>query len=178
MAKRQFTLTEQEIYSLQRAEDTTQDVRELKRLQAVRLYGSGQAVEMIQEAVGCSWRALMDWCRSYREHGEDGLKSQWQGDNALKLARDQRADLKVRLEQYQPDQVLPADIRVSQGEFWTVSDLKTVVYQWYGVTYQSDSSYRTLLHECGLSQQKTEPQYRSRPSQQVVADFEAELEKK
>jgi transposase len=178
MAKRRLTLTRQEICGLQRAEDTTQNVRELKRLQAVRLYGSGQTVEMIQEAVGCSWRALMVWCRAYRERGLAGLKSHWQGNTALKLTRDQRADLKVRLEQYQPDQVVPPDIRVSQGEFWTVSDLKTVVYQWYGVTYQSDTSYRTLLHECGLSQQKTEPQYRSRPNQQVVADFEAGLEKK
>ncbi len=178
MAKRQFILTEQDIFKLQRAEDGTQDVRELKRLQAIRLYGSGQAVETIQEVVGCSWRALMDWCRAYRIHGLAGVQSHWQGDNALKLRREQRADLKARLAQYRPDQMLIPEIRVSQGEFWTVSDLKTVIYQWYGVTYQSDTSYRTLLHECGLSQQKTEPQYRSRPNQQAVADFEAELEKK
>jgi transposase len=107
-----------------------------------------------------------------------GLKSHWQGANALKLTRPQRADLKTRLARYQPDQVLPPDVRVSQGEFWTVSDLKIVVHRWYGVTYQSDTSYRTLLHECRFSQQQTEPQYRSRPNKQVVADFEARLEKK
>ena len=178
MAHRQFTLTEQESIELQCAEDATQDVRELKRLQAVRLYGTGQPVQVVQDLVGCSWRALMDWCRAYRVHGLAGLQSHWQGENALKLTRKQRVDLKVRLDQYRPDQVLIPEMRVSRGEFWTVSDLKTVVYQWYGVTYQSDTSYRTLLHECGLSQQKTEPQYRSRPNQQAVADFEAELEKK
>ena len=178
MAKRTFTLTEQEIKAFQRAEDATQDVRELKRLQAVRLYGTGQPVEAIQTIVGCSWRALMDWCQAYRTSGLDGLKSHWQGENALKLTRAQRADLKTRLERYQPDQVLPPEVRISQGEFWTVSDLKIVVYQWYGATYQSDTSYRTLLHECRFSQQQTEPQYRSRPNEQVVADFEAELEKK
>lgn len=178
MAHRQFTLTGQESIELQRAEDATQDVRELKRLQAVRLYGTGQPVQVVQDLVGCSWRALMDWCRAYRVHGLAGLQSHWQGENALKLTRKQRFDLKVRLDQYRPDQVLIPEMRVSRGEFWTVSDLKTVVYQWYGVTYQSDTSYRTLLHECGLSQQKTEPQYRSRPNQQAVADFEAELEKK
>jgi transposase len=94
------------------------------------------------------------------------------------LTRPQRADLKTRLARYQPDQVLPPDVRVSQGEFWTVSDLKIVVHRWYGVTYQSDTSYRTLLHECRFSQQQTEPQYRSRPNKQAVADFEARLEKK
>jgi len=178
MAKRTFTLSEQEIKAFQCAEDAAQDVRELKRLQAVRLYGTGQPVETIQTIVGCSWRAMMDWCQAYRTHGLDGLKSHWQGENALKLTRAQRTDLKMRVEGYQPDQVLPPEIRVSQGEFWTVSDLKIVVHRWYGVTYQSDTSYRTLLHECRFSQQQTEPQYRSRPTDQVVADFEAELEKK
>jgi transposase len=178
MAKRTFTLTEEEIKAIQRAEDTTQDVRELKRLQAVRLYGTGQPVDMIETMVGCSWRALMDWCQAYRTRGLEGLKSHWQGENALKLTRAQRGDLKMRLRRYQPDQVLAPDVRISQGEFWTVSDVKIVVYHWYGVTYQSDTSYRTLLHECRFSQQQTEPQYRSRPNDQVVADFEAELEKK
>lgn len=178
MAKRTFTLTEQEIKAFQRAEDATQDVRELKRLQAVRLYGTGHPVETIQTITGCSWRALMDWCQAYRAHGLAGLKSHWQGENALKLTRAQRADLKARLDRYQPDQVLPPEVRISHGAFWTVSDLKIVVHQWYGVTYQSDTSYRTLLHECRFSQQQTEPLYRSRPNDQIVADFEAALEKK
>jgi transposase-like protein len=63
MAKRTFTLTEQEVKAFQRAEDATQDTREWKRLQAVRLYGTGQPVEAIRAIVGCSWRALMDWCK-------------------------------------------------------------------------------------------------------------------
>jgi transposase len=178
MAKRTFTLTEQEIKAFQGAEDKTQDVRELKRVQAVRLYGTGQSVDVIQTLVGGSWRALMDWCQAYRTRGLDGLQSHWQGENALKLTRAQRADLKTRLEHYRPDQVLPPDVRISQGAFWTVSHLKIMVHQWYGVTYQSDTSYRTLWHECRFSQQQTEPQDRSRPDDQVVSDFEAELEKK
>jgi transposase len=178
MAKRTFTLTEQEIKAFQRAENATQDVRELKRLQAVRMYGTGHPVETIQTLAGCSWRALMDWCQAYRARGLVGLKSHWQGENALKLTRAQRADLKARLDRYQPDQVLPPEVRISHGAFWTVSDLKIVVHHWYGVTYQSDTSYRTLLHECRFSQQQTEPLYRSRPNDQIVADFEAELEKK
>ena len=111
----------------QNPEDATQDVRELKRLQAVRLYGTGQPVQVVQDLVGCSWRALMDWCRAYRVHGLAGLQSHWQGENALKLTRKQRVDLKVRLDQDRPDQVLIPEMRVSRGEFWTVSDLKTVV---------------------------------------------------
>src|SRR3990172_675581 len=177
MRTRSFTLTEREIKAFQRAEEATQNGRELKRLQAVRLYGTGQPVQGIKELVGCSWRALMDWCQAYRERGLEGLKSHWHGENALKLTRQQRADLQTRLAVYRPAQVLPANIRVSQGQFWTISDLKVVVHQWYGVSYQSDTSYRTILHACRFSHQQTEAHYRSRPTDQVVADFEAELEK-
>ncbi len=66
---------------------------------------------------------------------------------------------------------LYAEVRISQGQFWTVSDLSIVVERWYAVTYQGVSSYRRLLHECGLSQQQTERQYRSRADEQTVADF-------
>ena len=85
---------------------------------------------VIQSLVGCSWRALMDWWRAYRMHGLDGLPSHWQGDNARKLSREQRADRKARVSSYRPDQVLSADVRISQGQFWTVSDLKVVVQRW------------------------------------------------
>jgi transposase len=86
--------------------------------------------------------------------------------------------LKQRLHQYRPNQVLSAAVRVSQGQFWTVSDLQIVVKSWYAVEYRTADSYRTLLHDCGLSYQHTEKVYRSRPDAQTVADFEAALEKK
>ncbi len=178
MATRQFKLSAEEVMELQRAEGRTRDVRELKRLQAVRLYGIGYAVEDIQNIVDCSRRAVLDWCQGYRQQGVTGLQSQWQGNNALKLGRAQRAELKAKVQAYRPDQVIAPQVRISQGQFWTVSDLKIVVEQWYAVTYQGQSSYRRLLHECGLSQQQTESQYRSRADEQTVADFEAELEKK
>ena len=98
--------------------------------------------------------------------------------SAQEVADLQRADLKTRVKAYRPDQMLSAELRVSQGQFWTVSDLQVVVKQWYGVTYQSASSYQTLLHECDFSQQQTEKVYRSRPNELTIADFEARLEKK
>ena len=178
MAKRQFTLNEQEVMLFRQREEVTTDGREVKRLQAVRLYGSGYTVATIADLTGCSWRALMDWCRAYRQAGLAGLRSKWQGENALKLTRQQRRELKERLHTYQPNQVLPAEARLEQGQFWTVSDLKIAVEQWYRVTYQSETSYRRLLHECRFSQQQSENRYRSRPDDLKVADFEAELEKK
>jgi transposase len=175
---RKFILNEQEQAAFRQAEDRTVDSREVKRLQAVRLYGSGYAVETIQEATGCSWRSVMAWSHAYRTEGLNGLKSHWQGDNASKLSREQRAQLVERLQTYRPDQLISPEVRISQGQFWTVSDLKIVVHEWYEVTYRSDGSYRTLLHESRFSQQQVQNQYRSRPNDRVITDFEAALEKK
>jgi len=178
MAKREFQLTQEERQAFERAERQTPDARELRRLQAVRLYGSGVPSRDIVELVQCRERRIREWAHKYRQHGLSGLKSAWQGENALKLSRAQRADLKQRLHQYRPDHVLPAHIRISQGQFWTVSDLQIVVEQWYGVRYRTLDSYRGLLHECGFSYQHTEKVYRSQPDAQTVADFQADLEKK
>ena len=62
------------------------------------------------------------------------------------------------------------------GEHWTPQDLKQLIYQKFDVIYQSPSSYRLLLTECGLSYQRTETVYKSR-SEFKVADFEEQLEK-
>ena len=178
MAKRQFELSEQEVNELVRAENTVTNVRELRRLQAVRLYGTGYPVEEISRITGCSWRSLMDWSQAYRAESIAGLASKWQGQNAAKLSREQRAALREKVNSYRPDQVLAPDLRISRGQFWTVSDLQLVIQQWYSVSYRSLSSYRVLLHECRLSVQRPAKQYRSRPDERRIADFEAELEKK
>ena len=178
MAKRQFHLTDEEIKAFERAEGQTRDAYELRRLQAVRLYGSSVLTQDIIDLVQCSDRRIREWAQKYQHRGLDGLKSQWQGDNALKLSREQRVDLKHRVHHYRPDQVIAPDERSSHGQFWTVSDLQIVVKAWYKVEYRTLGSYRRLLHECDLSYQQTEKVYRSRPDAQTVADFETELEKK
>jgi transposase len=178
MAKRKFQLTDEEKQAFEQAEQRTRDAYELRRLQAVRLYGSGVPTPEIMRVVQGSDRRIREWAQKYGQQGLAGLKSQWQGENALKLSREQRADLKARLERYRPDQVIAAEVRLSRGQFWTVSDLQIVVNAWYQVAYSTLDSYRSLLHECGLSYQRTAKVYRSHPDAQTVADFEAQLEKK
>jgi transposase len=178
MGKRQFELSEAEQRAFEQAEWQTRDAYELRRLQAVRLYGSGVTTAEIVRVLNCSDRRIREWSQKYQAKGLAGLKSGWQGENALKLSRRQRADLKDRLEKHRPDQVIGEAMRISRGQFWTVSDLQIVIQQWYGVSYRSRDSYRRLLHECRLSYQQTESVYRSRPDDLTVADFEAELEKK
>lgn len=178
MATRQFRLNKKEQTALKRAESTSKQARELRRLQAVRMYGEGRPASEIASMTGCDWRTLMRWVGRYQADGLAGLADKRRGGNAAKLTREQRQAIREKVQQYRPDQVLPAETRISRGIFWTVSDLKVAVTLWCDVTYQSPTSYLNLLHECGLSQQKVEKQYRSRPSEADIADFEAELEKK
>ena len=178
MAKRQFILTEQESNELRRAEAETSNTQELRRLQGVRLYGEGKPVADILDVIGGSWRSLMEWCQRYRAEGIAGLASKYQGQNAAKMTQEQRTDLAEKINQYRPGQVIVAEIRESKGQFWTISDLKIVVEEWYGVTYQSETSYRSLLHACRFSLQKPESCYRHRPDDLTVVEFEAEIEKK
>jgi transposase len=178
MAKRQFQLTDQEVHRIRQAEQQTREVHELKRLQAVRLYGTGMTMRSILNLVPCGESSVRQWAQKYTRDGLEGLKSHWQGGNANKLTPQQRAEIKARLHDYRPGDVLPADVRISEGAFWTVSDLRIAVRRWYGVTYKRDDSYRQLFHACGFSYQRAERRYRSRPDAQTVSDFEAQLEKK
>ncbi len=173
MGKRQLQLTEKEIGQFREAEAQTRDVYELKRLQAIRLYGSGIRLGEIQEMVGAGESTIRQWAMAYRASGLAGLRSKWHGKNANKLRDEQREQIKQRLHQYRP-----VDLHLSTREYWTVSDLRIAVQQWFGVIYQDETSYQILLHKSGFSYQRTTKIYRSRPSEAALANFEAELEKK
>lgn len=178
MAKRQFKLTEEEVEAFRQREDETDDTYELRRLQAVRAYGTGVDIQQIVAVVGCHEDSVRHWARQYRADGLVGLEANWASQNAAKLSLEERRELAERLKTYRPDRVIPPDQRMSQGRFWTVSDMQIVVQAWYDVVYRSEGSYRRLLHECGFSYQRPEQVYRSQPEAQTRSDFDAELEKK
>ncbi len=106
-----------------------------------------------------------------------GLVDKRVGGNHTYLTPHQKADLAERLRRYTPLQVLSEASAIADGQFWTVPDLRQVVERWYGVSYQSTTSYRTLFKACGFSYQKSSAVYKSR-NQQDVAEFSAALEKK
>ncbi len=180
MGKRQFQLTDEQVQELKGYESRSKRTDELKRLQAVRLYGTGRKLSDIMEIIGCGESSIRIWAMEYMRLGITGLLSHYNksSQNARKLSIEQEQDLCEKLRKYRPDQVLPEGEWSGTGQFWTVEDVKGVVTIWYGVSYRDVSSYRNLLHRCGFSYQKTEQVYKSRPSAVDVADFEAELEKK
>jgi transposase len=180
MAKRQFELDETEIRQLRGREQQTDSVAELKRLQAVRLYGSGMDMGQIRDMTGCAESSVREWVQDYKHEGLEGLRPHYalSAQNASKLTVAQRAEVYERLHAYQPDQILAPTLRISAGQFWTVSDLHLALEAWYGVVYEDPGSYRDVFAACEFSYQRAERVYKSRPSQAQIADFEAELEKK
>lgn len=163
---------------MQGQEGETQDVRELKRLQAVRLYGSGPGMSAVLTVVGTSRRTIQRWVADDQEQGLTGLKAHWASANAQTWRDAQRAELVQRLQQDAPDHRLSSEVRVSQGPFWTVREVQVAVQQGYGVDERTHDSYRERLDEAGFSYPRSAGVSRSKPSQDAVAAFEPDLEKK
>jgi transposase len=177
MAKRQFQLTSDELAAIKEAERQTRDVHERRRLQAVRLYGTGEAQANIETVVGCNERSVRKWAGQYRASGVAGLRSHWRGGNANKLSAAQREELKTRLHQQAPHEVLALDAQTSRGQFWSAASLREAVRLWYGVSWADDDSYRQLLRRCGFSPQRPQGPYRSRATAETVSAFEATVKK-
>ena len=135
MAKRQLQLTEEEIGQFRAAEARTRDVHDLKRLQAIRLSGTGLPLADIQDMTGAGESTIRQWAMAFRAEGLSGLRSKWHGKNANKLTDEQRQQIKQRLQQDRP-----VDLHLSAGEYWTVSDLRIAVKQWFGVVYRDETS--------------------------------------
>jgi transposase len=176
MANRQFRLTTEEEKELRVAYDNCKEAGTSKKLLVLRLYGTGQAVGTITDLLGCSRSSLLGWCRHYRKAGLVGLADKRVGGNHCKLSVSQKAEVAEKVHRYTPRQVLGEATATASGQHWTADDLRTAIYQWYGVIYQSPTSYWLLWGQCGLSYQRTEKVFKSR-SDLKVADFEEQLEK-
>lgn len=174
MAEREFRLTERQTQELFNAFDRCKDGPTRTRYQAVRLYGTGYPVKEVKAITGCSRSSLMNWCRIYRKQGIAGLIDKRNGGNRAKLTATQIEELEQKLKQYTPAQVLKAQGFTDQH--WSVESLSCAVREWYGVSYQSRTSYYTLFDACGFSHQRPAKVYKSR-SESKIAEFEEQLEK-
>lgn len=176
MAKREFQITDKQNQELQQAFETSKDGATRTRIQAVRMYGLQYSVDEIIKLTACSWSSLMSWCRSYREQGVEGLADHRLGGNRAKLKPHEQVELRERLQSYRPRDVLGLETHTVQGEHWTIEDLAQIVRQWYGVSWDSRTSYQSLFARCGFSYQHSEKVYKSRREHDVL-DFEAQVEK-
>ncbi|MGB7873793.1 MAG: helix-turn-helix domain-containing protein, partial [Anaerolineales bacterium] len=120
MAKRKFTLTEQERKDLLQAYRQCKDANTRTRYRAVCLYGEGYSVKEIEEIIGCSRANLMEWCRAYREDHSQGLVDKRAGSNRAKLSKLQIEELQQLLHQYTPKERLGPRASTADGQFWSV----------------------------------------------------------
>lgn len=176
MSRKREQITSGQIQELANAYDQCCHGPTRSRYQAVRLYGEGYTAKEILAITRCSAKSLMNWWRKYRAQGVCGLEDRRKGGNHTKLTSGQRAEVRELLHAYTPAQWLGPESTTADGEFWSVTDLATLLQRRYQVRYRSPVSYRTLLKQCGFSYQRSQKVFRSR-SEAKVAEFEAQIEK-
>lgn len=177
MRTRPFRLSDEQANALQAAYLHCQDADTKTRYQAVRLYGLGYRVEQVCDICACNARTLLRWCCAYRERGLSALLDHRQGGNRALLAPEQIEAVQTQLHRYTPAQLLGRDDCTTDGQFWTVTDLATLLKRDYGVVYQSPTSVRELLAKCDFSYQRPAKQYKSHNTIKGM-EFEETLEKK
>ncbi len=109
MKQRKFKLSPEAVVEFEKREHETREALELKRRQAVRLYGSGVDMAVVQQVSMASRRTIQRWVDSYEAAGLDGLKAGWKGGNHRGLSEGQRTALKKQLQNQRPNEVLDRD---------------------------------------------------------------------
>lgn len=151
MGKRIFSLNEAEANALLAAYQATNDGAYRTRLQAVRLYGIGYTAAAVREITGSPRSTLLDWCQTYQSGGSKALDDQRQGGNSRKLRAVQVQQLGRTLRRSTPRSRFGPSCATRERLAWTVPDLKRLVTDEYGVTYQRVVSYYPLFDRVGYS---------------------------
>ena len=176
MGRERVGFSEQQLLELREAALGSRDGARRSRYQAVWMYGQGYTEPEIERIIGCSRSSLMEWCRSYRRAGVDGLVDGRRGGNRARLSGEQLAEVRERLHTLTPAALFGTRAYTPDGQYWSIPDFQRALEQWYGVRYSSRGSYHRLLHHCGFSYQRTAKVYKSRSEGQIAA-FEEALEK-
>lgn len=129
------------------------DTMALIRLKAEAvLYGSMRVdVETIASSVDRSPRTVSGWLRDWNASRLHSVVTGHAGnENAAKLTKDQKSELREVLKSPPSEAGVPAD-------FWDVPALEDVVKTRFDVEYESDSSYQVLMRFLGMSFKLPDP---------------------
>jgi transposase len=113
------------------------------------LYASMEvSVEIISSSVDRSEKTVSEWLRDWNTRRLQSVVTEHAGNqNAAKLTREQKVELKKVLESP------PSEAGIS-ADFWDVPALEDVVKTKFEVVYESDSSYQLLMRFLGMSFKK------------------------
>lgn len=144
------------------------DTMSLIRMKAEAvLYASmGVDAEIISSTLDRSPRTVSDWLRDWNAARLCSVVTGHAGnENAAKLTREQKEDLKKVLESP------PSEAGVS-ADFWDVPALEDVVKTKFGVEYESDSSYQLLMRFLGMSFKLPDPFDKRRDEAKIATRME------
>ena len=153
MKQRKFKLSPEAVVEFEKREHETREALELRRLQAVGLYGSGADMAVVQQISRASRRTIQRWVDRDEATGLDGLKAGWKGGNHRGLSAAQRTALKNQLQNQRPNQGLATGEEAREDRCWTVADIRELVEKHYGVHYRSrlhDAGWRRLGAAAGV----------------------------
>lgn len=115
------------------------------RSYAILMRSDGLEVRQISKYVFHSERTVTRWLKDFSNRKISSIFSgNVQNENAGKLTREQKQEIKETLSRSPNDQGLPV-------EFWNVPKLKEYLSAVFGVVYESDQSYHFLLKFSNLS---------------------------
>jgi len=131
------------------------------------LYASmGVDDEIIASTLDRSSRTVSEWLRDWNVGRLKSVVTGHAGnENAAKLTRDQKAELKKVLGSP------PSEAGVS-ADFWDVPALEDVVKTKFGVEYESESSYQLLMRFLGMSFKLPDPFDKRRDEAKIAARME------
>jgi transposase len=136
------------------------------KAEAVLYASMGVSVEIISSSVDRSQRTVSEWLRNWNSHRLQSVVTEHaENQNAAKLTREQKADLKKVLESP------PSEAGIS-ADFWDVPALEDVVKAKFEVEYESDSSYQLLMRFLGMSFKKSDPFDKRRDEAKIASRME------
>lgn len=128
----------EKLAELEEFASNNRDVREWKRVEAVRLRLLGLCYQVIQQRLGVSTSFIAQNQRKYKERGLEGLKLGYKGSKTY-LTKEEKAEIMVWLH--------PRERR-------NISELERHLIETYDVVFLSRESYDQLLRSSHLTWQK------------------------
>lgn len=109
-----------------------------ERAQALFSLHHGFSIYEVSKFLLRSENTIRSWAKGYYIEGISSIFTHYKGDNAAKLTKEQKQELKKVLSQPPSDYGIPAS-------FWDVSNLRSYIQAEFGVEYESDESYRLIF---------------------------------
>lgn len=109
-----------------------------ERAQAIISSHQGFSSYQTSQLLLRSEKTIREWIKGFTKKRISSIFPHYKGDNAAKLTKEQKQELKKVLSQPPSDYGIPAS-------FWDVSNLRSYIQAEFGVEYESDESYRLIF---------------------------------